>query len=245
MLGIDIGGTGIKGAVVNTKTGQLLTERFRISTPKPATPAAVAKVIQEIIVHFNWKKAVGCSFPTTIVDGKCIHHGNLNSAWLDVEVDKLFKKTCKLPFFVSNDADLAGLAEVRLGAAKKEKGLVIAITIGTGIGSGLFYNKRLIPNLEIGKMLHTNGEIIEFHTADSVRKKEDLTLKEWATRFDALLEYIRLVYTPNLLVLGGGISKKYDSFKKYLNADVPIEVATFRNNAGIIGAALYASKNCK
>ena len=245
ILGIDIGGTGIKGAVVNTKTGELLTERYRIPTPQPATPEAVANVVKEMIAYFNWKKAVGCSFPTTIVNGKCIHSGNLSPDWLDVRVDKLFKKVCKLPFFISNDADLAGLAEVSLGAAKKEKGVVIVVTIGTGIGSGLFFNGKLIPNLEIGKMLHTNGEIIEFHTADSARKREDLSLEAWAKRFDALLEYIRLVYTPSLVVLGGGISKKYNIFKPYLNADVKVKVAQFKNNAGIIGAAMYASKKYK
>jgi len=245
ILGIDIGGTGIKGAVVNTKTGELLTERFRIPTPKPATPEAVAKVVKEMIAHFEWTKAVGCSFPTTIVNGKCIHSGNLSGEWLNVKVDKLFKKVCKLPFFVSNDADLAGLAEVSLGAAKKEKGVVIVITIGTGIGSGLFFNGKLIPNLEIGKMLHTNGEIIELHTADSARKRENLKLQEWAKRFDALLAYIKLVYSPNLVVLGGGISKRYDGFKDYLMADVNVKVAEFKNNAGIIGAAMYASRKCK
>ena len=245
VLGIDIGGSGIKGAIVNTKTGQLLTERFRIATPQPATPEAVAKVVKEMVHHFQWKKAVGCSFPTTIVDGKCIHTGNLSADWLGVKVDKLFKKTCKLPFYVSNDADLAGLAEVSLGAAKKEKGVVLVITIGTGIGSGLFFNRKLIPNLEVGKMLHTNGEIIELYTADSIRKKENLTLEEWALRFDALLEYLRVIYTPSLIVLGGGISKKYDDFKRHLTTEVPIKVAEFRNNAGIIGAAMYANKKCK
>ncbi|MFT5958564.1 MAG: polyphosphate glucokinase [Polaribacter sp.] len=245
ILGIDIGGTGIKGAVVNTKTGELLTERFRIPTPKPATPEAVAKVVKEMIAHFEWTKAVGCSFPTTIVNGKCIHSGNLSGEWLNVKVDKLFKKVCKLPFFVSNDADLAGLAEVNLGAAKKEKGVVIVITIGTGIGSGLFFNGKLIPNLEIGKMLHTNGEIIELHTADSARKRENLKLQEWAKRFDALLAYIQLVYSPNLVVLGGGISKRYDGFKDHLMADVNVKVAEFKNNAGIIGAAIYASRKRK
>ncbi len=245
MLGIDIGGSGIKGAIVNTKTGALLSDRFRIETPKPATPEAVAKVIQEMVTHFNWKKAVGCSFPTTIVDGKCIHSGNLSEKWLHVKVDKLFKKECNLPFYISNDADLAGLAEVSLGAAKKEKGVVIVITIGTGIGSGLFYNGKLIPNLEIGKMLHSNGKIIELYTADSVRKKEGLKLAEWAKRFDNLLEYIRVVYTPSLIVLGGGISKKFDNFKQHLTTDVKVKVAKFKNNAGIIGAAMHAANNSK
>jgi len=240
VLGIDIGGSGIKAAIVDTKTGELISDRHRIQTPKPATPEAIAKVVKEIVIHFNWKKAVGCSFPTTIVDGKCIHSGNLSEKWLNVKVDKLFKKECNLPFFVSNDADLAGVAEVNLGAGKNEKGVIITITIGTGIGSGLFYNGVLIPNLEIGKMLHSNGKIIEFFAADSARKKEDLTLKQWALRFDGLLNYARIVFSPNLIILGGGISKKYDQFKEYLETDVDVKVAKFRNNAGIIGAAMYA-----
>lgn len=242
ILGIDIGGTGIKAAIVDTKTGELLSEKHRIPTPKPATPEAVAKVVKEIVKHFDWKKAVGCSFPTTIVDGKCIHHGNLSEKWLNIKVDKLFKKECKLPFYVSNDADLAGLAEVSLGAGKKEKGVVIVITIGTGIGSGLFYKGQLIPNLELGKMLHSDGRIIEYFTADSVRKKEGLTLKKWALRFDELLNYTKIIFSPSLIILGGGISKRFDGFKEFLNADVNVKVAEFKNNAGIIGAAMYASK---
>jgi polyphosphate glucokinase len=245
ILGIDIGGTGIKAAVVDTKTGELLSERHRIDTPKPATPEAVAKVVKEMITHFKWTKAVGCSFPTTIVDGKCIHPGNLSEKWLNIKVDKLFRKECKIPFYVSNDADLAGLAEVSLGAGKNEKGVVIVITIGTGIGSGLFYNGKLIPNLEIGKMLHSNGKIIEYFTSDFVRKKEGLTLINWALRFDVLLNYAKVVFSPNLIILGGGISKRYDGFKEYLTSDVKVKVAEFRNNAGIIGAAMYASKKAK
>lgn len=242
VLGIDIGGSGIKAAIVDVKTGELISERHRIQTPKPATPEAIAKVIKEIVTHFNWEKAVGCSFPTTIVDGKCIHSGNLSEKWLNVKVDKLFKKECKIPFYVSNDADLAGVAEISLGAGKNEKGVVITITIGTGIGSGLFYNGVLIPNLEIGKMLHSDGKIIEFFAADSIRKNEDLTLKQWALRFDSLLNYTRIVFSPSLIILGGGISKKYDQFKEYLKTDVEVKVAKFRNNAGIIGAAMYASQ---
>ena len=245
ILGIDIGGTGMKAAIVDTKTGELLSERHRIPTPKPATPEALAKAVKEIVKHFDWKKAVGCSFPTTIVDGKCIHTGNLSEKWLNVKVDKLFKKECKLPFYVSNDADLAGLAEVSLGAGKKEKGVVIVITIGTGIGSGLFFNGQLIPNLELGKMLHSDGKIIEHFTADSVRKKEGLTLKKWALRFDELLNYTKIVFSPSLIILGGGISKRFDGFKEFLNADVKVKVAEFKNNAGIIGAAMYAHKKDK
>ena len=245
VLGIDIGGSGIKGAIVDTKTGDLLTKRHRIPTPKPATPDAVAIVVKEMVEHFEWKDAVGCSFPTTIANGQCLHSGNLSKDWRHVKVTKLFKKTCGLPFYVSNDADLAGLAEMTLGAGKKEKGVTIVITIGTGIGSGLFYKGKLIPNLEIGKMLHSNGEIIEYFTADSIRKKEGLSLEEWAKRFDGLLAYVKLVFSPSLIILGGGISKKFDKFEKHLLTDIKIKVAKFRNNAGIIGAAMYAQKHHK
>ena len=245
ILGMDIGGSGIKAAIVDTKTGELISDRHRIATPKPATPHAVAQVVKEMINHFNWEKAVGCSFPTTIIDGKCIHSGNLSEKWKNVQVDDYFKDACNVPFYISNDADLAGLAEITLGAGKRKKGLVLVITIGTGIGSGLFYNGKLIPNLEIGKLLHKDGEIIEFFCADSIRKKEELTLEEWALRFDILLQYTKTIFSHNLIILGGGISKKYDKFKQYLCTDVKIKVAKFKNNAGIIGAAMYAVKKIK
>jgi polyphosphate glucokinase len=245
ILGMDIGGSGIKAAIVDTKTGELISDRHRIATPKPASPYAVAQVVKEMINHFNWEKAVGCSFPTTIIDGKCIHSGNLSEEWKNVQVDDYFKDACNVPFYISNDADLAGLAEITLGAGKRKKGLVLVITIGTGIGSGLFYNGKLIPNLEIGKLLHKDGEIIEFFCADSIRKKEELTLEEWALRFDILLQYTKTIFSPNLIILGGGISKKYDKFKQYLCTDVKIKVAKFKNNAGIIGAAMYAVKKIK
>tara|TARA_B100000787_G_scaffold130278_1_gene99194 strand:+ start:18475 stop:19221 length:747 start_codon:yes stop_codon:yes gene_type:complete len=242
ILGMDIGGSGIKAAIVDTRSGELVSERHRIATPKPATPTAIAEVVKEMVTHFNWTKAIGCSFPTTIVNGQCIHTGNLSREWKNIRVDEFFENKCKIPFYVSNDADLAGISEVNLGAGKGQKGVVIVITIGTGIGSGLFYNGKLIPNLEIGKMLHEDGEIIEFFAADSIRKKEGLTLKEWSFRLDKLLNYIKTVFSPNLIILGGGISKKHNEFKQYLTTDVTIKAAKFKNNAGIIGAAMYASK---
>ncbi|CAI8347629.1 MAG: Polyphosphate glucokinase [Flavobacterium sp. SCGC AAA160-P02] len=242
ILGIDIGGSGIKAAIVDTKSGKLISERHRIPTPKSATPKAISKVIEKMINHFNWNSAVGCSFPTTIINGKCKHHGNLSNKWLNVKVDAFFENKCNVPFYISNDADLAGIAEVNLGAGKEEKGLIIVITIGTGIGSGLFYKRKLIPNLEIGKMLHKDGKIIEFFTADSVRKKEGLSLEKWAMRLNILINYIDGVFSPDLIILGGGISKKYNEFKQYLTTDVNVKISKFRNNAGIIGAAMYASK---
>jgi polyphosphate glucokinase len=246
VLGIDIGGSGIKAAIVNTTTGELLSERHRIDTPKPSKPKAVAKVIKEIIKHFDWKGPVGCCFPTIVVDGQCKHPGNLSKEWVGLKVDKLFKKECNgIPFYVSNDADLAGVAEMSLGAGKDKKGKVFVITIGTGIGSALFYKSKLIPNVELGHIYHTNGEIIEKFASDSARKREELTLAEWAKRFNIFLNHIKIIHTPELFILGGGISKKFDTFKEHLTVDIPIKVAKFKNNAGIIGAAMYARKKSK
>ena len=246
VLGIDIGGSGIKAAIINTETGELLSERHRIDTPKPATPNAVAKVVKEMVKYFDYKGAVGCCFPTIIVDGQCKHHGNLSKDWVGVKVDKLFKTACDgSSFYVSNDADLAGVAEMSLGSGKGIKGKVFVITIGTGIGSGLFYDGKLIPNVELGHIYHTNGDIIEKFAADSARKREDLSLEEWAKRFDVFLNHVKTLHTPKLFILGGGISKKYDQFKEHLTVDVPIKVAEFKNNAGIIGAAMFASKKSK
>ena len=131
ILGMDIGGSGIKAAIVDTKTGELISERHRIATPKPATPNAIAQVVQEMVNHFNWDKAVGCSFPTTIIDGKCVHSGNLSTKWKNIQVNDFFENICNIPFYLSNDADLAGMAEVTLGAGKGKKGVVLVITIGT------------------------------------------------------------------------------------------------------------------
>ena len=242
ILGIDIGGSGIKGAIIDIKTGELLSERYRIPTPKPATPETVAEVVNQLVKHFNWKDVVGCSFPTIIVEGQCKHIGNLDESWLNVKVDKLFEETCNLPFYVSNDADLAGYAEIKLGRGKGKKGKVFVITIGTGIGSGMFYNGKLIPNVELGRIYHTNGDIVEKYVADSARKRDNLSLEEWAKRFDVFLNHLKTIHTPSLIILGGGISKKFDQFKEFLTTDIPIKVAKFRNNAGIIGSAMYAHK---
>ena len=246
VLGIDIGGTGIKAAIVNTKTGELITERHRISTPKPATPEAVASVVKQMVAHFEWNGIVGCCFPTIVVEGECKHKGNLSKEWVGIKIDTLFKTTCDgLPFYVSNDADLAGLAEVSLGAGKEVKGKIFVITIGTGIGSGLFYNGRLIPNVELGRIYHTNGEIIEKHVADSARKRDELSLEQWAKRFDLFLQHVKTLHTPEMYILGGGISKKFKKFKNFLTVDIPVKPAKFRNKACMIGAALYAVKKNK
>ena len=237
VLGIDIGGSGIKGAIVNIKTGELVSDRHRIKTPKPATPDVIAKTIKELVDFFNWKGAVGCGFPTIISNGTCMGYGNLHPDWVGVNAEDLFNKKTNLNFKVINDADAAGLAEMNFGAGKNKKGLVVTITVGTGIGSGTFYNGQLIPNFELGQLLYKN-DLIEKYASDAARKREDLSYKKWAKRFNFFLNYIKTIIAPDLIVLGGGISKKYEKYKKHLKTPIPIIIAQAQNNAGIIGAAL-------
>jgi len=240
ILGIDVGGTGIKAAIVNTETGTLITERHRIPTPRPATPEAVANTIQEMINHFNWKGLVGCGFPTPLQHGKCLSGGNLHENWKETSVNELFKNKTGNDFYVVNDADAAGLAEINFGAGKGKQGVVVMITIGTGIGSAIFLNGQLLPNTEFGHVLHENGKIFEKYAADSVRKSKDLSLKVWGKRLHEYFEHIELLLSPDLFIIGGGASKKLDKFESRINIKTPIVAAKSENEAGIIGAALAA-----
>ena len=241
-LGIDVGGSGIKGAIVDTSTGELITERLRISTPKPSLPASVADCINQIVQEHKWDGPVGCSFPAIIRSGVCMTASNIHKDWMGTKVNKLFSKLTGNSFYTANDADLAGLAEMRLGAGKGKKGKVLMLTIGTGIGSGFFIDGKLIPNIEMGFIPHTDGKKIESYAADSARKKEDLGLQEWADRFNYFLKHVARIFDPDLVILGGGISKKFEKFQDRLTVKAPIKVAKFRNNAGIIGAAILATE---
>lgn len=236
ILGIDIGGTGIKGAPIDIVTHEYLGERFRVETPRPAKPKAVANSVQELVNHFNWKGPIGIGFPTVIVDGKAMAYGNMHKSWKGVQIDELFTKKTGLPCSVINDADAAGLAEIRYGAGKDLKGLVAVITVGTGIGSGLFFNKQLIPNFELGRIPYKKKPI-EQYAANSVRQSKNLSYKEWAKRFNFFLKNVELICTPNHYIIGGGISKNMAEFEEYLTTNVPIVAAQTKNHAGIIGAA--------
>lgn len=238
ILGIDIGGSGVKGAIVNTRTGELVSERFRIPTPQPATPKSIAKTVKKLVKQFDYKGPVGCSFPTVIIKGKAMTSGNIDPSWLGTQVDKLFEKKTGLPFIVYNDADLAGMAEMQKGAAKGLKGMVIMVTIGTGLGTGVFYNGMLVPNIELGRILGKDGQPIEFYAGDKARKDNGLSWEDWGKRFDFFLNHVNRVFSPNHFILGGGASKKFDLYKNQITTDVPIKIAHFKNNAGIIGAAM-------
>jgi polyphosphate glucokinase len=242
ILGIDIGGTGIKGAPVDLEIQDYLGERFRVSTPKPATPEAVALCVQEIVDHFNWTGPIGVGFPTVVVDGKAMAYGNMDPSWLNIQIDELLEKQTGLPCTVVNDADAAGLAEVRYGIGKNMKGLVAVITVGTGIGSGLFYNGQLIPNFEFGRIQYKKKPI-EFFAANSARKREALSYEEWAQRFNFFLEQVELICTPDHYILGGGISKHLHEFEHVLTTRIPLVAAKTKNHAGLIGAAFAAMES--
>lgn len=240
ILGIDVGGTGIKGAIVNVKTGELVTERHRIPTPEGAKPADVAEVIGQMVTHFNWKGKVGCGFPAIIAAGQAKTASNIDKSWIDVQVDELFSKKTGLDFYIANDADVAGLAEMHFGAGKGKKGMVVMLTIGTGLGSGVFFNGELVPNVELGTVPYKSYKKIESYAADSARKRDELSYSNWGKRFDKFLKITNNVFSPDLIILGGGASKKMHKFEHQISVKVPVVPAKFENNAGIVGAALLA-----
>lgn len=241
ILGIDVGGSGIKGAIVDTATGELLSERIRIRTPKPSTPDKIAAVVKELVAQLDYSGPVGCSFPTVVVDGQARTAGNIDKAWRGTQVAELFEVATGLQFVVHNDADVAGIAEMTLGAGRGVTGTVIMITIGTGLGSGVFYNGALVPNIELGRMPGKDGEPIEFYAGDRARKIDELSWREWGKRFNYFLQRVDRVCAPAMFIIGGGASKKLDKFADQLTVDTPIRLAQFGNNAGIIGAAIAAA----
>ena len=239
ILGVDIGGSGIKGAVVDTETGELVTERIRIPTPQPATPEAVAQTLKQLVDQIGFKGPIGCGFPARVINGEVLTAANIDKSWISVKVEELFSKVVGQKVVVANDADVAGLAELGFGAVKGYKGPFLFLTIGTGIGSALVINGQMYPNTEFGH-LKFKGDVAEHYCADSVREKEDLGFKEWGERLNKFLEYIAFLTQPDFIVLGGGVSKKFDKYKDKLTLSTKVVPATTLNLAGIIGAALYA-----
>lgn len=240
ILGIDVGGSGMKGGIVNIETGEMISERHRIPTPVPRTPEAMADVIAQIVEHFDYKGKVGCGFPTVIKKGICKSPGNLDPSWLGINVEELFEKKTGLDFTVVNDADIAGYASMEYGVGKGKEGLVVMITIGTGLGSGAFYDGKLIPNFELGQIPYKKYKKIELWAAASAKEREGLTYKKWGKRFNKFLNYVDLIIAPDLILLGGGTSKDFDEFKKYITIQTPVIPAELQNHAGIIGAAAAA-----
>ncbi len=240
LFGIDIGGSGIKGAPVNLASGELRGERYRLETPQPAKPLAMANTVKEILDHYDWKGSVGCGFPSLIRHGVCATKSNLHEDWVGVHIEELFSKVTGRSVKVVNDADAAGMAEMTYGAGKGVKGLVLTITLGTGIGSGAFFNGELIPNFELGHLLYKDKSI-ELWAADSARKREDLSYSKWVKRVDFYLNHINRLFSPDLIIIGGGASKKWDKMEPLLTVETKVVPAQTKNEAGIIGAAM-ASK---
>lgn len=246
-FGIDIGGSGIKGAPVDLTSGSLAEDRIRIPTPQPATPKAVAKTVKELLDSFEIPSntPVGVTFPAIIHHGIAMSAANVDQSWIGVNVNDLFTEITGREVFVVNDADAAGIAEVEFGAAKGKKGLVILTTLGTGIGSAMFIDGKLIPNSELGH-LEYKGESFEKFAASSVFEKLGISYEQWATeRLQKFYSHVEFLFSPDLFLVGGGVSKQAKEFLPLLELNTPIQAAKLKNEAGIIGAAALAWRNLK
>lgn len=248
-FGVDIGGSGIKAAPVNLEKGEFAEPRLKILTPEHSTPKAVGDIVRQQLEHFEVPAdvPVGIAFPAPIKPGKKLDYmANLDQSWIGVDVTEVFSEACGRPVTVVNDADAAGLAEQAYGAAKGQDGLVIATTLGTGIGTALIYNGVLIPNTELGHIQLAKGKgDAEKYAASSVREKLDMGYKKWAKRLTKYYSLMELYFSPELFVVGGGVSRVSEKFLPYIDIKTPIVAAKLHNEAGIIGAAYYASTKQK
>ncbi|MEN8259759.1 MAG: ROK family protein [Pseudomonadota bacterium] len=240
ILGIDIGGSGVKGAPVDVRSGQLLSDRYRIPTPAGAKPDHVAQTVAQIAEHFGWKSTLGCCLPAVVQHGIARTAANIDQSWIGTNAETLFSEATGCPVKACNDADAAGLAEINFGAGKGVEGLVLMVTIGTGLGTALFIDGRLVPNTELGH-IEIGGQDAELNASDAARKRDDLSWKQWAKRFDLYLKTMERLFWPDLIILGGGASKKLDKFAEYLTVSTKVVPAESRNEAGIIGAAMAAA----
>lgn len=241
VLGIDIGGSGIKGAPVNTDTGELLADRYRLKTPSPAKPQPVAEIVAKIADHFNWKGGLGIGYPGVVRKGVTLTAANVHKDWIGLNAAKSIKKVTGRKTCIINDADAAGLAEMAFGAGKNRQGVVLLITIGTGLGTALFTDGYLLPNSELGH-LEMDGFEAEWFASDAARKRENLSWKKWGHRFDQYLQVMEKLFWPDMIILGGGISKKHEEFLPYISVQAEVVPAKMLNEAGIIGAAIGACK---
>jgi polyphosphate glucokinase len=239
ILGIDIGGSGIKGALVNTDGGELLTDRYRLPTPSSAKPAPMAATVAKIVQHFDWQGPVGCGFPAVVKEGVVYTAANVSKQWIGVNANLLIQEATHCPAMVINDADAAGLAEMRFGAGRDQPGVVLVVTLGTGIGTALFSSGQLVPNTELGH-LEIRGVDAEVLASDAARQRQDMSWEKWARRVDQYLTTLERLLWPDLIIVGGGVSKKYEKFLPLLTLRTKVVPAEMRNEAGIVGAALGA-----
>ncbi|MEQ4726129.1 polyphosphate--glucose phosphotransferase [Nonomuraea sp. B19D2] len=235
VMGIDIGGSGIKGAPVDTEAGVLVKDRLRIPTPQPSKPDEVAEAVASIVRHFGWNGPVGVTFPGVVKDGVVLTAANVDHSWIGVDAAELFGGATVL-----NDADAAGVAEMTFGRGRGERGTVLMLTFGTGIGSALFTDGTLVRNTELGH-LELHGKVAEHRASARVREEHDMSWEKWAERVAEYLKHVEMLFSPSLIVIGGGASKKADRFLPHITLDTPVVPAALQNEAGIIGAALAAA----
>jgi polyphosphate glucokinase len=245
-IGIDIGGTGIKGALVNTKKGQLVGERIRFDTPDGATPEEVIAKVSEIVDQLDSDKdtPIGICFPAIIKDGVTRSAANVSKDWVGLKAEKLFSKSLNRKVVLLNDADAAGVAEIKYGAGQERKGLVLMVTLGTGIGTALFWNGKLIPNSELGH-LEVDGIDYETMASFSAKEREGLSFADWAKRLTKYFKMVDRLLSPDLIIIGGGVSKQHEEFLPLIETKIKIVPAESKNNAGIIGAAFIARRRLK
>ncbi len=243
ILGIDIGGSAIKGAIVDVNHGQLASDRARIKLPEPSTPQAVAECVVELVNSFGWRGSVGCTFPGIISHGRILSAANVDKNWIGTDARTLFEEKAQLPMMVINDADAAGIAEMEFGAGEGKGGVVIMLTFGTGIGSAIFTEGVLLPNAELGH-LKIRGKDAELRAAARVKKEEKLSWKQWSQRVQEFLDRLDFLFSPDLYIIGGGISKKHEKFIPLLTSRAEIVPAKLFNDAGIVGVA-YAARKLK
>lgn len=239
LFGVDIGGTGIKGAPVDTKTGKLADERHRILTPNPSKPDAVAAVVKEVAEHFGWDGAIGVAFPSVVRRGVVETAANIDDAWIGVDLPELLGAQTGAPVAVVNDADAAAIAEMEFGAGRGHEGTILMVTLGTGIGTAMFTNGTLVPNTELGH-LQIRGKDAEHRASEIARERDKLSWKHWAKRLNEYFAAIEGVLWVDRIIIGGGVSKKHDKFLPLLETRAEIVPAELLNEAGIVGAALAA-----
>ncbi|MBN8684269.1 MAG: ROK family protein [Chitinophagales bacterium] len=242
ILGIDVGASGVKGALVDVNNGKLSGERFRVPTPQPSTPEALAGAFSEIVAFFNYKGPIGCGFPAIVKKGTALSAANIDKSWIGTSIEQTFGNACGCPVFATNDADAAGIAEMKFGVGKGEKGVTILITIGTGLGTVIFNNGVMLPNTELGHLIWKHGQAAERYCSSGARERLKISRREWADRFSEYLQHLEFLFSPDLFILGGGESKFFEQFKDQLQVKARVTPAKLLNNAGIIGAAVYAAE---
>ncbi len=240
-LGIDIGGSSLKSAIADIRAGRLTTPTYSVPTPRPAAPGAIAEKFKHIAGHFKWRGRVGCTYPGIVKNGVCMTAANVDKAWIGVNIEQLLTETLGQRVSVLNDADAAGLAEMAFGAGRDRRGVVLMLTFGTGIGSALFMDGRLLPNTELGHM-EINGRDAELQASARVKTENNLDWAAWAERVNTVLERMEALLSPDLFIIGGGVSENHAEFFPLLRTSADILPATLHNDAGIIGAALATQK---